>query len=185
MWSNGQNIFCRILRCHSEVDLSSFWYKMWFYHIRHLWKYVITHLPYELVSNGQKCVSWGHSELDLWPQKSNQAHPCVQIVCPVWRNPLKVFLRYTIHKNGTVGCLCASISTCLFLLFFWSRETDCGLKWSRKMDLPQLVIVNRSSCRCCWKKEKRRKLDQSHKRQAVDAVKTSSNVTQWCYFADV
>lgn len=83
--SNSQNIFCRILQCHSEVDHWSF------YHIRHLWKYVVPHLPYEVISNGQKCVSWGHSDLGLWPQKSNQTHPCAQVVCPVWRHPLEVF----------------------------------------------------------------------------------------------
>lgn len=32
--------------------------------------------------------------------------------------PSRCSLRYTIHKNGTVGCVCASILTCFVFAFF-------------------------------------------------------------------
>ena len=44
---------------------------------------------------------WGHPDLDLWPTKMKSSSGCLY---QMWRNPLKVFRRYYIHKANNVLC---------------------------------------------------------------------------------
>lgn len=67
-----------------------------------------------MLSNGQICVSWGHSDLDLWPPKSNyfileSKWMFPQAVSEIWHSgewaamnwpwPLTTKYRYKKHQN--------------------------------------------------------------------------------------
>lgn len=67
-----------------------------FYPVRHLcdvWT--------EFLADGQTCVLWDQSDLNLWTPNSDQFifESLSGCLCQIWRHFLKVFLRYVTHVN--------------------------------------------------------------------------------------
>lgn len=71
-------------------------------------------------------TSWGHSDLDLWPIKSNQFNlEPKECLWQILRNSLKAFLKYCVHKKGMDGWTCGQPE--IIRLQHWGNKTEIKL----------------------------------------------------------
>ena len=76
MFSNGQKcVLCRMLWCHSEVDLWPIGYEM---SSPHAFLYPTGYLCEILSELAHEFLTYGHSDFDLWPPQIYLVHPWVK-----------------------------------------------------------------------------------------------------------